>query len=274
MAETKIKVLDYTGLEYFAEKVDGKYVAKQTGKGLTTNDFTNDYKQKVDNLVSTGGQPNTIEKVKVNGTALTPDSSKAVNIDLSSYAVKTDVNTELGKKVDKVSGSRLMTDAEGAKISKLASDPNATYATKSEVSAIPKFAVSVVDTLPTSSISGTTLYLVPNSGSGTNSHDEYIYSGGKWELLGTTQVDISGKADTSYVNTELGKKVDKTITVNGHALSANVSVTKSDVGLGNVDNTSDLNKPISTATQTALNLKLNTADLVAVSNTEIDTMFA
>ena len=30
------------------------------------------------------------------------------------------------------------------------------------------------------------------------------------------------------------------------------------VGLGNVDNTSDLNKPISTATQSALNLKQNT----------------
>lgn len=33
------------------------------------------------------------------------------------------------------------------------------------------------------------------------------------------------------------------------------SGSKSDVGLGNVDNTSDVNKPISTATQTALNLK-------------------
>jgi len=37
-------------------------------------------------------------------------------------------------------------------------------------------------------------------------------------------------------------------------------ITKSMVGLGNVDNTSDANKPISTATQTALNLKFNTAD--------------
>jgi hypothetical protein len=39
------------------------------------------------------------------------------------------------------------------------------------------------------------------------------------------------------------------------------SVTKSQVGLGNVDNTSDLSKPISTATQTALNAKVtgNTA---------------
>lgn len=34
-----------------------------------------------------------------------------------------------------------------------------------------------------------------------------------------------------------------------------VTLTKADVGLGNVDNTSDLNKPISTATQTALNGK-------------------
>jgi hypothetical protein len=34
-----------------------------------------------------------------------------------------------------------------------------------------------------------------------------------------------------------------------------VALVKADVGLANVDNTSDLNKPISTATQTALNLK-------------------
>ena len=32
---------------------------------------------------------------------------------------------------------------------------------------------------------------------------------------------------------------------------------KTDVGLSNVDNTSDVNKPVSTATQTALNLKLD-----------------
>ena len=38
-----------------------------------------------------------------------------------------------------------------------------------------------------------------------------------------------------------------------------VALVKGDVGLGNVDNTSDANKPISTATQTALNLKANTS---------------
>lgn len=40
---------------------------------------------------------------------------------------------------------------------------------------------------------------------------------------------------------------------------ANITINKSDVGLGNVDNTSDANKPISTATQTALNGKANSS---------------
>ena len=43
-------------------------------------------------------------------------------------------------------------------------------------------------------------------------------------------------------------------------------ITKAMVGLGNVDNTSDLNKPISTATQAALDLKANTADVTAALN--------
>lgn len=37
----------------------------------------------------------------------------------------------------------------------------------------------------------------------------------------------------------------------------NLALVKGDVGLGNVDNTSDVNKPVSTAQQTALNLKVN-----------------
>ena len=44
--------------------------------------------------------------------------------------------------------------------------------------------------------------------------------------------------------------------------TAQLGLTKSDVGLANVDNTSDANKPISTATQTALNIKANTATTV------------
>jgi hypothetical protein len=50
----------------------------------------------------------------------------------------------------------------------------------------------------------------------------------------------------------LSGKVPVTRTVNGYALSADVTLTKADVGLSNVDNTSDAAKPISTAQATAL----------------------
>ena len=71
----------------------------------------------------------------------------------------------------------------------------------------------------------------------------------------------------------LDEKVDKTTTVNGHALSGNVSVTKADLGIENIDNTSDADKPISTATQTALNGKVDNTTTVnghaLTSNVEV-----
>ena len=51
--------------------------------------------------------------------------------------------------------------------------------------------------------------------------------------------------------------------VNG--LTGSISLSKSDIGLANADNTSDVNKPISNTTQSALNLKLDT-NLVGVPN--------
>ncbi len=56
-------------------------------------------------------------------------------------------------------------------------------------------------------------------------------------------------------------KVDNTDAVTSVAgRTGNVVLTKSDVGLSNVNNTDDITKPISTATQTALNLKANIAN--------------
>ena len=48
-----------------------------------------------------------------------------------------------------------------------------------------------------------------------------------------------------------GDFVTKSTTVNGKALTNNITINPSDLGLDNVDNTSDANKPISTATQAA-----------------------
>lgn len=52
---------------------------------------------------------------------------------------------------------------------------------------------------------------------------------------------------------------ESTVTAHTSNTSNPHSVTKTQVGLGNVDNTSDTNKPVSTAQQTALNLKANLA---------------
>ena len=46
------------------------------------------------------------------------------------------------------------------------------------------------------------------------------------------------------------------------ALKTSLSLAKADVGLGNVDNTSDASKPVSTAQQTALDLKANLSDTI------------
>jgi len=57
--------------------------------------------------------------------------------------------------------------------------------------------------------------------------------------IGLGNVDNTSDANkpiSSATQTALNKKVDNTVTVNGHALSANVTVTKSDVSLGNVTN--------------------------------------
>jgi hypothetical protein len=49
------------------------------GKGLSTNDYTTAEKQKLAGIAA-GAEVNVIETVKVNGTALTPDANKAVDI--------------------------------------------------------------------------------------------------------------------------------------------------------------------------------------------------
>jgi hypothetical protein len=55
-------------------------------------------------------------------------------------------------------------------------------------------------------------------------------------------------------------------------LKATLALVKGDVGLGNVDNTSDASKPISTATQTALDLKANLAVTVRTVAGTTDTL--
>lgn len=94
------------------------------------------------------------------------------------------------------------------------------------VSQIPKFSISVVDALPTSDISTTTIYLVKNGETTNNLYNEYIYVDSKWELLGSQNVDLTGYATETWVENkgyltehqDISGKVDK---VEGKDLSTN-----------------------------------------------------
>ena len=89
--------------------------------------------------------------------------------------------------------------------------------------------------------------------------------------------DVHGIADTSLLATKAYADTAEAdaITAAGTAADSKVAtavaaLTKSSVGLGNVDNTSDANKPVSTATQTALDAKASLAGAVFTGSVEID----
>lgn len=79
--------------------------------------------------------------------------------------------------------------------------------TKTEVdnklSAIPKFSIQVVSSLPTSNISTATVYLVKSGEETQNLYTEYIYVNNAWEYLGKQTVDLSGYALKTDVPTKL-----------------------------------------------------------------------
>lgn len=87
--------------------------------------------------------------------------------------------------------------------------------TKAEVdnmiSVIPKFAIAVVNELPISDISTTTVYLVPNnSGETSNLYDEYIYTT-QWEKLGTQTVDLSNYPTIDEMNNAINAAINAII---------------------------------------------------------------
>lgn len=179
---------------------------------------------------------------------------------------------------------------------------------------------SVVTELPDKGVSNK-IYYVPNDTTGDNKYDEYIWikdadhPNGYFEKVGQKDINLEPYALTEEVDEKLKTKVDK---VTGYGLSkndftdilknkldgiaegaqvnsitgvkgsseetyrtGNVSISASNIGLGNVNNTSDADKPISIAQQAALNKKvdkvsgksLSTHDFTDSYKTSLDNWF-
>lgn len=219
------KTSDLTNDSDFAtnSSVDGKLdskVDKVTGKGLSTNDLTNALKANYDAAYThstsshapTNAERNVIVGVKKNGTALTVDSSRSVNItvptkvseltndsgfltehqDLTDYAKK----SELDSKVDKVNGKGLSTNdyttAEKDKLSGIADGAN-------------NYSLPVATSNALGGVKSGTDITVDASGNvsvNDNSHAHTIAN-----VTGLQDV-LDAKATTSYVDTKVAGIVD------------------------------------------------------------------
>lgn len=80
LADSDILVYDATAEKWVNSNALSNKVDKVAGKGLSTNDFTDALKDKLDGIEA-GAEVNVIEEVQVNGSALTP-SEKSVNIEV------------------------------------------------------------------------------------------------------------------------------------------------------------------------------------------------
>lgn len=164
--------LDKAGATLLVQKTKAELAKKVNavdGKVLSTNDYTTAEKNKLAGIAS-GAQVNTITTVKVNGTALTPDASKAV-----------DVTTP-------------------TKTSQLTNDSG--YQTASQVSSavgnITQISYSKVSSLPAIGATGV-IYLVAHSHGTQDIYDEYIWMADSrtFEKIGTTDIDLSGYVKTT-----------------------------------------------------------------------------
>ena len=143
------------------------------------------------------------------------------NIDGDIVSIDT-LNEELAKKVDKIDGYSLISISELQRLSTVTNYDDAPI--KEDLELLK----TEVDTKAS-----------------INSLDNYVLNESLNDKLQSYALksDISSKANASDLSNHINN------TLNPH------NVTKEQVGLGNVNNTSDINKPISIAMQTALNEK-------------------
>jgi hypothetical protein len=108
--------------------------------------------------------------------------------------------------------------------------------------------------------------IFPGSASVGQIFDGYEFNGTAWDIIGIDltadyQPKITGVSDTEIeylngVNSPIQTQINtKAPTANPTFTGTVAGITKSMIGLGNVDNTSDVGKPVSSATQTALDAK-------------------
>lgn len=158
------KPLDENGLLFLWQQILSQFVKQESGKGLSTNDLTNELLEKIQNAGDSsfnGDYNSLINMPQVNGIELKGN-----------------------KTLEDLGIIKAITDAVG-EVTQIAFEP-----------------VESFDSLPETGKVGV-FYLVPNTKQGNNNYDEYIWNaaGSAYELIGQIQsgIDLSGYVKTTDI---------------------------------------------------------------------------
>lgn len=189
-------------------------VDKETGKGLSTNDYTTEDKTKLTGI-SAGAQVNTIESIAVNGTVVAPDANKKVSIttptktsDLqndSNYQNATQVSTAIDEAISGITGIEFNFDYDTVSELPATGAAGTIYFIPDqscfEVTTDTQFVEGkkyfeknqqdqYVPTTDTEMVSGKTYYTLKV---GLNTYDEYVWSTAKhsYEMFGSAAIDTT-----------------------------------------------------------------------------------
>lgn len=151
----------------YAKKTDlDSKVNKVDGKSLSSNDYSNEDKAKVDAI---------------------PENPKYTDTtyDLSGYATKEDVPT----KISQLTNDKTFKTEE--EIKQLISDSQ-------------KLKKEIVDSLPTTG-EVDVIYLLKNKNDSNNVYTEYLWINDNWEIIGDTKVDLTDYAKKTDLNDKVDK---------------------------------------------------------------------
>lgn len=189
-----------SALEARCAVIEGKLILATTEKD---GFMSKEDKAKLDGIAE-GAQVNVLEGVKVDGTEL-EIVDKKVNIDLSSYAKKTEV--EAVQSVANAAMPKAGGEFTGA-VTIQAPTEDMNPATKKYVDdaigGITGVEFRVVEALPTTGEAGV-IYLMAHTHGTQDIYDEYIWVTDKFEKIGNTDIDLSGYVTTQALSDEIKK---------------------------------------------------------------------
>ena len=250
-------------------------VDKVSGKSLSANDFTDTLKTKLDGVENNATADQTDTEIE---TAYNNQVSEVTQTEAEAgtlTTVKRWTPQRIKQAIESLSPPTTITDnltstatddalsANQGKILKWLIDTINTTLTSDEIT-LDTFQEIVdyieanrttIEALTVSSLTDTNI-----SGLSDNQILKYNNATSKWlnTVLSVTDIPTLTASKISDFDTEVGNHTDVTANTTHRSSTSNPhNVTKSQVWLGNVDNTSDADKPVSTAQQTEIDTKVD-----------------